>query len=147
MAGRKARDVDLLDALDALDREPFDGDVWRIVRDGKNPLQGYSAGARWDPPGGLDVIYTSIDPDGARGEIFFHLMRAPVFPARAVYLLHRLNVRMRKAVHPADMSEAATLRVDFAGYSELEFSQTQVLRDAARFLRFDGLILPSARWD
>jgi RES domain-containing protein len=147
MAGRKARDVDLLDALDALDREPFDGDVWRIVRDGKNPLQGYSAGARWDPPGGLDVIYTSIDPDGARAEIFFHLMRAPVFPARAVYLLHRLNVRMRKTVHLADMSALATLRVDIARYSELEFSQTQAIGDAAHFLRFDGLILPSARWD
>ena len=145
--GRKARDVDLLDALDALDREPFVGEVWRIVRQGRNPLQGYRAGARWDPPGVFDVIYTSFEPDGARAEIFFHLMRAPVFPDRAVYLLHRLGVRMRKTVRLADMSALAALKVDIARYSELDFPQTQAIGDAAHFLGFDGLIVPSARWD
>ncbi len=146
-AGRKARDVDLLDALDALDREPFDGDVWRIAREGRSPLQGYPAGARWDPPGGFDVIYSTLDPDGARAEIFFHLMRAPVFPSRTVYLLHTLRVRMRKTVRLADMSAFAALKVDTARYSELDYAQTQAIGDAAHFLGFDGLLVPSARWD
>lgn len=145
--GRKARDVDLLDALDALDKVPFDGDVWRIVRESKNPLQGYPAGARWDPSGGFDVVYTTLDADGARAEIFFHLMRAPVFPARTVYLLHRLRVRMRKTLRLADMSALAALKVDTARYSALGYAQTQAIGDAAHFLGFDGLIVPSARWD
>jgi RES domain-containing protein len=144
---RKARDVELLDALDALDREPFEGDVWRIVREGKNPLQGYPAGARWDPPGGFDVIYTTLDPDGARAEIYFHLMRAPVFPSRTTYLLHRLGVRISKTVQLANMTALAGLKVNTERYSDLDYTQTQAIADAAHFLGFDGLIVPSARWD
>ena len=148
MAGvRKARDVELLDALDALDREPFEGDVWRIVRQGRNPLQGYPAGGRWDPTGGFDVIYTSLDPDGARAEIYYHLMRAPVFPSRTIYLMHRLGIRMHKTLRLADMSALAALKIDTARYSDIDDAQTQAIGDAAHFVGFDGLIAPSARWD
>ncbi|MCH7929248.1 MAG: RES family NAD+ phosphorylase [Proteobacteria bacterium] len=145
-AGRKARDVDLLDALDALDPAPFDGEVWRVVREGRDPLQGYPAGARWDPPGGFDVLYTTLDPDGARAEIFFHLMRAPVFPSRAVYLSHTIRVQTRRTLRLADMNAPAALKVDTARYSELDYTRTQAIADAAHFLGFDGLLVPSARW-
>ena len=54
---------------------------------------------------------------------------------------------MRKTVRLADMSALAALKVDIARYSELDFPQTQAIGDAAHFLGFDGLIVPSARWD
>ncbi|MCH7931162.1 MAG: RES family NAD+ phosphorylase [Proteobacteria bacterium] len=146
-ARRKARDVDLLDALDALDPAPFDGDAWRVVREGRDPLQGYPAGARWDPPGGFDVLYTTLDPDGARAEIFFHLMRAPVFPSRTVYLSHTIRVQTRRTLRLADMNALAALKVDTARYSELDYTRTQAIADAAHFLGFDGLLVPSARWE
>jgi hypothetical protein len=61
---RRARDLELLDALDAKERVPFEGIVWRIVREGRDPLQGYPSGARWDP-GTFDVIYTSMAREGS----------------------------------------------------------------------------------
>ena len=145
-SGRKARDVELLDALESLTPEPFEGDVWRIIREGREPLQGYPAGARWDPPGVFDVLYTALDPDGARAEVFFHLNRAPVFPSRTAYFLHRIKVQARKTLRLADMDALAGLKVDAERYSELDYMRTQAIGDAAHFLGFDGLIVPSARW-
>ncbi len=145
--GRQARDVDLLDALEALDAEPFDGEVWRIVREGRDPLQGYPAGARWDPPGEFDVLYTSCEPDGARAEIFFHLNRAPVFPSRTIYLLHTLRAHTRKTLRLADTGALATLNIDTEHYADLDYTRMQAIGDAAHFLGFDGLLVPSARWE
>ncbi|MCH7794304.1 MAG: RES family NAD+ phosphorylase [Proteobacteria bacterium] len=144
-SARKARDVDLLDALESLTPEPFDGDVWRIIRNGRDPLQGYPAGARWDPLGVFDVLYTALDPDGAHAEVFFHLNRAPVFPSRTAYLLHTIRVQTRKTLRLADMTALAALKVDTGRYSELDYTQTQAIGDATHFLGFDGLIVPSAR--
>jgi len=57
---RRARDPDLLDLLDAHEGIAFRGDVWRIVREGRDVLQGYPAAARWDP-GTFEVLYTSLE--------------------------------------------------------------------------------------
>ncbi len=145
--GRKAREVDLLDALESLTPEPFDGDVWRIMREGRDPLQGYPAGARWDPSGDFDVLYTALDPDGAHAEVFFHLNRAPVFPSQTVYLSHTIRAQTRKTLRLADMNTLAALKVDTGRHSDLDYARTQAIGDAAHFLGFDGLIVPSARWE
>ncbi len=149
--GRKARDVELLDALEALPGESFEGDVWRILRAGRDPLLGYPAGARWDPPGGFDVIYAALDADGARAEIFHHLNRAPVFPSNAVYLLHGIRVRTKRTLGLADLKALAALGVDTGRYWETDYrtipTRTQEIADAAHFLGYDGLIVPTARYD
>lgn len=146
---RKARDVALLDALDARPREAFAGEAWRIVREGRDPLQGYPAGARWDPPGGFDVIYTALDPDGARAEVFFHLNRAPVFPSRTTFMLHRIAVHTRQTLRLTDARMLSDLRVDMERYAEIDYrtkpTRTQEIGDAAFFLGFDSLMAPSAR--
>jgi RES domain-containing protein len=144
---RKARDLELLDALESISPVAFEGEVSRILRDGRDPLQGYPAGARWDPPGGFDVLYTALDPDGARAEIFFHLNRAPVFPSHTTFLLHTIRVRTRKTLQLADTNALAALEVDVARSSELDYTRTQAIGDAAHFLGFDGQLVPSARWD
>jgi RES domain-containing protein len=147
---RKVRDPDLLDALEALTAEAFEGEVWRIVRQGRDPLLGYPAGARWDPPGGFDVLYTALRADGARAEIYFHLNRAPVFPSGTTFLLHRIDVRTRRTLRLADLGALAALGVDVGRYAEVNYRQvptrTQEIGDAAFFLGFDGLIVPSARY-
>ena len=148
---RKARDVELLDALEALPTESFEGDVWRILRDGRDPLLGYRPGARWDPPGGFDVICTALEADGARAEIFYHLNRAPVFPSNAVYLLHGIRLRTQRTLRLADLKALAALGVDTGRYGETDYRtipmRTQEIGDAAHFLGYDGLIVPSARYD
>lgn len=145
MTERRARDVELLDALDAQPGIPFEGVVWRIVREGRDVLQGYPAGARWDP-GTFDVIYTSLEREGALAEIHFHLSRQPVFPSRLRSVLHRLSARTRKTLKLADLAAVAELGVAAETYGGLAYGRTREIGDAAAFLGFDGMLVPSARW-
>lgn len=113
-------------------------------------MQGYPAGARWDPPDGFDVIYAALDPDGARAEVFFHLNRAPVFPSRTTFMLHRFAVRTRRSLR-LTRNTLASLEVDMERYTEIDYrtlpTRTQEIGDAAFFLGFDSLVVPSARAD
>jgi len=145
VSGRRARDLALLDALDAHAGVSFEGDVWRIVREGRDVLQGYPAGARLDP-GTFDVLYTSLERDGALAEIHFHLTRQPVFPSRLRSVLHRIAVRTERTLRLADLAAVERLGVSREAYAGLSYERTQEIGDAAAFLGFDGILAPSARW-
>ncbi|HEY8064519.1 MAG TPA: RES family NAD+ phosphorylase [Methylosinus sp.] len=142
---RKARDLALLDAIDAMDREPFEGQVWRAVRDGRDPTLGFPSQSRWCN-GAFDILYTSLARDGAIAEIGALLSAQPVFPSKTRWDCHELTVRATKTLRIADMLKLKTLGVDVATYQERRYDQTQAIADAAFFLGFDGLIAPSARW-
>lgn len=146
MTERRARDLELLDALDARPRVPYEGDVWRVVREGRDVLQGAAAGARWDP-GTFDVLYTSLAREGALEEIHFHLSRQPVFPSKIRFVLHRIVVRTQRTLRLADMAALETLGVTADQYRGLGYRRTQEIGDAAAFLGFDGILASSARWD
>ena len=146
MADRRPRDLELLDKVDALPRTAYEGIVWRIAREGRDPLQGYPAAARWDP-GTFDVIYTSLAREGSLAEIHFHLSRQPVFPSKLVSVLHRITLSTRRVLQLADLSAVEALGVPKDRYGEIEYERTQAVGDAAYFLGFDGLLVPSARWD
>jgi RES domain-containing protein len=146
MAERRARDVELLDALDAHRGVVFEGSVWRIVRQGRDPLQGSPAGARWDP-GTFDVIYTSLQREGALAEIHFHLSRQPVFPSKLVSVLYKISVRTTRTLKLADVEAVERLGLAKDQYGELSYERTQAIGDAAAFLGFDGMMAPSARWE
>jgi hypothetical protein len=45
---RPRRDPDLIDALEAMAPVAFRGTVWRVVRDGRDPLRCSASGGRWD---------------------------------------------------------------------------------------------------
>ena len=144
--GRRARDHQLLDALGTLEPEPFEGTVWRAVRDGRQPLEGSSARGRWSP-GHFDVVYTSLHPDGARAELYFHLARQPVFPSQLRYWLYELNLKTKETLRLANTEALLGLGVEEARYGEILYDRTQAISDAAQFMGFDGLIVPNARWD
>lgn len=144
--GRRARDHRLLDALGKLEPEPFQDVVWRVARDSREPLEGSSARGRWSP-GHFDVLYTSLDPNGARAEAYFHLSRQPVFPSRLRYWLYELNVKTKETLRLANMEALLSLGVEEVRYRDLLYDRTQAISDAARFMGFDGLIVPSARWN
>jgi RES domain-containing protein len=146
MADRHARDLELLDALEAHEGVSFDGDVWRIVRDERDPLQGYPAGARWDP-GAFDVIYTSLAREGALEEIHFHLTRQPVFPSKIRSVLHRIAVRTKHTLRIADLEAVEVLGISRKTFASLDYARSQEIGDAAAFLGFDGILAPSARWN
>jgi RES domain-containing protein len=140
---RKARDLELLDAIDKLSGTTFDGQVWRVVRESRDVLLGSRVGARWDPAT-FDVLYTSLDRDPALTEVYFHLSRQPVFPS-VPFRIHRIRAHARRILRLDELSLLRQLGVDTDKYATMDYARTQAIGDAAFFLGFEGLIVPSAR--
>lgn len=142
---RRARDLRLLDQVDAHPREPFEGTVWRVSREGRDPLQGSRSSSRWCN-GDFDVLYTSLDRDGALAEIQSLLSLQPVFPSKLSFRVHKLTVSANATLRVADLEALERLGVNISQYRERDYRQTQEIADVAHFLGFDGLVVPSARW-
>ena len=145
-SGGRVHDRSVLDALEKLDPEPFDSDVWRVARKGRDPLRGYSANGRWGAPGELEVLYTSEQRDGALAEVGFRLSLEPVWPSLIQHQIHILAVRAERTLRLVDMRELANLGVDISRYETFEYGATQAIAAAAHFLEFDGMLVPSARF-
>jgi RES domain-containing protein len=152
-ASRPIRDNALIDALEKIPPSSFSGSVWRVVRDGRDVLASTAAGGRWDD-GTFNVLYTSQTADGAAAELYFHLSRGqPVIPSRVRYRLFELRTEIEKALHLLDVDAIAQLGVDTSRYGLLshadrqqEYPRTQEIAETALFVGFDGLVVPSARW-
>lgn len=142
---RRARDLRLLDHVDAYPRRPYAGSLWRVVREGRDPLQASRAVSRWCN-GQFDVLYTSLERDGAIAEVYALLSLQPVFPSKITFYLHHLRVSVQQSLHLADLPTLGRLGVDVDRYQERDYTRTQEIADAAYFLGFDGLFVPSARW-
>ena len=111
---RGVRDNTLLDAIEAATATKFEGSVWRVVRGDRDPLQVSSPDGRWDD-GTFDVLYTSLESDGALAEMYFHIMRGqPVFPSQMVFRLYELRVALRRVLALADMAALGAFGVDVA---------------------------------
>ena len=84
-------DPDLLDRLDALPKETFDGEVFRGTRQSLDPLASSYSGGRWMRRDGAGVLYTSLAREGALAEISFHWGQLNPRPTKPV-ILHTLRV-------------------------------------------------------
>lgn len=149
---RGRRDSKLIDALEAIAPTPFEGRVWRIVKDGRSPLQCSASGGRWDD-GSFDVLYTSMSREGAIEEMRFHLMRGqPVMPSKIAHRLFELEIALEHTAILGDLDALAMLGLDIGAFGRVsynekssEYPRTQEIGETAQFLDFDGLIVPSAR--
>jgi len=63
-----------------------------------------------------------------------------------VSVLHRIALRTRRALRLVNLSAVEALGVRSDRYGELDYEHTQAIGDAAYFLGFDGLLVPSARF-
>jgi len=153
IAPRKVRDNAIIDILETVPKPPFEGSAWRIVRGDRDPLRSSSPKSRWDD-GSFDVLYTSLDADGAKAEMYFHLMRGqPVFPSQIDFRLFELDLKLLGALRFPDKNSLAALGVDVTNYGGLayarkgeEYTATQRIGEAAHFLEADALLIPNARW-
>ena len=136
----------VLDALEALDPEPFQGSVWRVTRKGREPLRGAAAQGRWSASGEFEVLYTSLVHDGALAEIGYRLSLEPVWPSRIEHEVHAIAVQAKRTLRFANTASLAPLGVDIARYRTFDYTATQAIAAAAHFLEFDGLIVPNARF-
>ena len=149
---RPIRDQRLLDALDALKRDPYSGTVWRSVREGREPLACWRSGGRWDD-GTLDVLYTSETRQAAIDERRFHLYQGqPIIPSKVRYELFELRVSLEAVMRFETLDHLAALRLDIQSYGKLsyversqEYPRSQEIAEACAFLGADGILVPSAR--
>ena len=147
------RDDTLIDALEALSPTTFSGLVWRVVGEGRDPCQSSASGGRWDDAS-FEVLYTSMDPDGAIAEMHFHLRQGqPVFPSRAPFRLHRLTAHLGSVLDLSDPAVLSALGIDMARFGQLayarrqtEYVRTQQVAEVAHFLGHTGIIVPNARF-
>lgn len=135
----------ILDALDTMDGVPFAGEVWRITAKGRDAARGSTTGGRWSQNGGFEVLYTSLEMNGALAEIGYRLSLEPIWPSRIRHELHRLRVGTRKTLKIESLEILGSMGVDVSRYDSFDYSQTQAIAAAAHFLEFDGLMVPSAR--
>src|SRR5271155_995453 len=111
----------VLDALEALDPEPFRGRVWRVTRKGREPLRGAAANGRWSASGEFEALYTSLERDGALAEIGYRLSLEPVWPSRIEHEIHAIDVAAERVLRFSDTVSLAPLGVDAARYRTFEY--------------------------
>ncbi|MFP6748322.1 MAG: RES family NAD+ phosphorylase [Alphaproteobacteria bacterium] len=153
------RDVQLIDALEALPVKPFESRVWRVVREGRDPRLCSAAGNRWDD-GTFEVLYTATARDGAIAEMYFHLKRGqPVFPSKIRYALHELQVHVDGLLDLSELDDLADLGLDVARFGQLcyqdrkgEYPRCQEIAEVANFVGSPepgdvaAILVPNARW-
>src|ERR1700730_17988783 len=127
---RRVHDRVILDALDAIDPKPFEGEVWRVARNHREPLRGSSTHGRWSPNGEFEVLYTSLERDGALAEIGYRLSLEPVWPSRIQHEIHAIEVQAERVLRFADTASLGALGVDVARYRTFEYGATQALAAA-----------------
>ncbi len=142
---RRARDLQLLDRVDAYSKERYAGPAWRVVREGRDPLLGGRSVSRWCN-GEFDVLYTSLERDGAIAEVHALLALQPVFPSKISFQCHKLSMSIERMLHLVDLTSLEALGVNTDRYQDRDYGRTQEIADAAYFLGFDGLLIPNARW-
>lgn len=141
----RIHDRELLDRLEALPAAPFSGTAWRVARRGRDPLLGAAAGGRWSPADAGQVLYTSLEKEGALAEIHFRLSLEPVLPSRFELELHQLEIDLRQVVQISGMGELERLGVDARRYGTTQYERTHAVSAAAQFMEYEGMLVPSAR--
>ncbi len=145
VGGGRVHDRAILDALESLESEPIERTVWRVVRKGRDPLRGAVANGRWNAIGEFEVLYTSLESEGAIAEVGYRLSLEPIWPSRIEHEIHTLKIRASRVLKFENLKELERFGINTARYESFEYAATQAIAAAAHFLEFDALIVPSAR--
>lgn len=150
---RRIHDRELLDTIEELGSETFEGTVWRVCNDKRAPTRGAPVPGRWSD-GSSEVLYTSMDAEVALEEVYYHVFRKnPVPPSQVTFLLNELKVKTEQTLQLLDTARLNNLGIEVNSYfsNDLKHAKTsiypitQAISAAAEFLGYDGLIVPSAR--
>lgn len=150
---RAPRPQKLLDAIEAFASTTLNCCLWRVVSEGRDPLQAGRAGGRWDD-GTFDVLYTSTERDGALAEAWYHVTSGqPIPPSKPKKRIHRIDASLGRVLNLSDNESLAALGVDMSNYGRLSYLQrpseyvtTQQISEVAFFYEYHALIVPNARW-
>ncbi len=146
VGGGRVHDRAILDALESFTSEALEKTVWRVARKGRDPLRGAVANGRWNEIGEFEVLYTSLEPQGALAEVGYRLSLEPVWPSKIEHEIHTLQIVANRALRFDNLQQLETLGVNTVRFETFEYTATQAIAAAAHFLEFDALIVPSARF-
>jgi len=142
-------DPNLANRLSSLRTEAYVGDVVRATRHNADPTAPSFYGGRWaraqngDP--GTNVLYTSMEVDGAMAEVASFLAALTPVPGPTQIKVTRLAVSTSKCLRLL-RADLVDLGVDMPLYGERDYGCTQEIGSTLAWLGVDGLIAPSARW-
>lgn len=143
-------DPNLADRLGTFPREAFSGEVFRATRIGADPIAPSLYGGRWARPQnadpGTNVLYTSMERDGALAEIASFLAALTPIPGPRQLKVTKLGVTTSETVRLI-RADLEMLGVDIGRYGERDYARTQEIGSTLAWLGCDGLIAPSARWN
>lgn len=142
---RKVYDANLLDTLEQIEGQPFEDDVWRVTWKSRDPLAGSMAGGRWSPEEQFEALYTSLTKDGAIAEAYHHLSLAPVFSS-SHNLVNKVKITLTNVLR-LNVDQLNKVGVTEPLANRIDYSISQSVGGAAHLLGFQGLIVPSARWN
>jgi RES domain-containing protein len=143
--------VDLSDAVAALDglpTTPFEGEAYRHVSAGREPLSGEGArlvGGRWNPPGSFAVLYLGLDERTVIGE-FERLVRkqgrsVDDFLPRDFYTY---ELRLQHVLDLRAASNARALGLTPADFVDDDLTRCQLVGESVHAAGFEALVAPSA---
>lgn len=149
---RRIRDSVLLDTLESVHPQEYDGIVWRSVRENRNPMNYFKPRGRWDD-GSFEVLYTSESKNVAIEEQFFHAYQGhAVIPSKIRYQIYALRVQLQAVLDLTNFEYLRTLGINTRQFGQLsylnrskEYERSQDIAEICAFLGTDGILVPSAR--
>lgn len=141
----RVHDRELLDQLEAINGIAIGSTFHRVTRKGRDPSRGYATNGRWSKSNELEVLYTAEEKAGALAEVGYRMTLEPIWPSRLLHEVAELSISLKSVCDLTDMARLEELGVDVGRYESHEYSETQAISAAARFLEFDGLLVPNAR--
>lgn len=138
-----SHDPTLLDAIEDLGSEPFDGVVWRHMFNDNPPELANTRGARWNPPG-LAAIYVSLERDTAVAEGQHAIDLQPLRPRAARRVLYEMHLALGQVLRltPDRLSKVG---LTMGHVRDLDFEPCRRVAAEVAWLGWDGMLVPSAR--
>jgi RES domain-containing protein len=136
-------DPQVLDVLEGLESNSWQGSVFRHMLGSWPPDKENSRGARWNPPE-IRAIYTSLQRETAIAEGDYALNVQPVASPikRTIYTI---EVSLSSVLQLIDWVLLEKLGLNAANFGADDYAVCQHLGGAVEWLKHDGLIIPSAR--
>jgi RES domain-containing protein len=138
-------DRELLDRLDGLRADRWEGKVFRHMFGEYPPERENQRGARWNPPE-TPAIYTSLTREVALAEADFQISLQPLRP-RSARTIYTIRIALSSVIDLSDRVRLAGLGLSGEILASLDHGACQIIGGAIAWLGHDGLLVPSARAD
>jgi RES domain-containing protein len=133
-----------------LPRIPFQAVVYRVVRDGVDPLGtagSLTAGGRFNSPGEFAALYTSLDPVTAGKEIARGLKQRGIDPSQfppGSWWLYELEVEVEAVLYLTSPDILQRIEVNSDALTRGDLRVPRSIASEARGKGFGAILVPSA---